>query len=323
MVRNAAKITVANKTLCMKVLCVRLVVYAICFSICYFLAKATIFPLLQSQEVSNVLNTIREIIGKFFTSDPSTFEAAMSSVNETLTANVNSLTALFQQKVVGIVWSVVGVIIVTLILSFLLGVFDYTVGVLINEHMSSLQHASFFTTLFENFISACSYGLYRLISLLIYNLVMYSIVGAISILLLYLIDFIALPLIVFMVILVVVLRQTYAGQTLPNMVCGKMKVTKALKANFKNVKGTQVVERFISYLFLGIVTFSLTVLGAASTFYVSLIITIPFSAVIYSAVKFVDYYSRNSMRYYITYDQIVTPKELRENDEQLLNKMEL
>ena len=37
----------------------------------------------------------------------------------------------------------------------------------------------------------------------------------------------------------------------------------------------------------------------------------------------VDYFTINKMKYFIDYDNIIVPKELRENDEQLLNKVEI
>ena len=323
MIRNSAKITFANKTLCFKVFIFRAIVYAICFTICYFLAKATIFPILQSEEVSAVFDTLRGIVGNFFTANPNAYDTIINTVNIELEQEVKAVIALINSKMSGIVWSVVGVIVVSLVLTFLLGVFDYTVGVLVNDHMSTLQHAGFLSTMFEYFANACQYGLYRLIALLLYNGVMYTIVLALGVLLLYFIDFFALPIIVFLMILVVVLRQTFAGQTLPNMVCGKMSVFNAFIENFKNNNNHDVTERFMSYLILSILMFSITVLGGVSTFYVALILIVPFNAVIYSTIKFVDYYNRNGKKYYVTFDYIVIPKELRDNDEQLLNKVDI
>ena len=323
MIRNAVKVTLTNKKLCVKVLCFRFITYIIFSVICYFLARATIFPLLQSSELSAVFDTLRGIVDKFFNSNPEVYDSIISTVNTELRTNVFNFLNLVSGELSGIIWSIIGVILTSLVLTFILGVFDYTVGVLVNEHMSSLQHAGFLSTLFENFVPACKYGIYRLTALLLYNVIAYALVSALSVLLLYLIDFFALPIVLLLIISVIVLRQTFAGQTMPNMVVGKMSVWKAFAENFKNLKQQNVTERFISYLTLGLVMLSITVLGAISTFYVSLIITVPLSAVIYNAVKFVDYYDRNNMRYFITYDEIVTPKELRENDEQLLNKVDI
>ena len=41
------------------------------------------------------------------------------------------------------------------------------------------------------------------------------------------------------------------------------------------------------------------------------------------AARFVDYYTIKRKKYFITYDDIVIPKELRTDGEQLLNKVDI
>ena len=41
------------------------------------------------------------------------------------------------------------------------------------------------------------------------------------------------------------------------------------------------------------------------------------------AVRFVDYYTVNVKKYYVTFDNIVIPKELRTKGEQLLNQVDI
>lgn len=323
MIRNAAKITFANKSLCFKVLNFRLIVYAICFVICFFLARASIIPIIKSDEVADLFETLRGFVSDFLNATPSDIGNVMSTVNVQLGENLSALLKLISSQMGVIIGSIIGIVVVYLVEVFLLGMFDYTVGVIINGHMSSFQHAKFFNTLFENFSSACSYGLYRMIALFTYNLVMYSLMVGFGVGLFYLIDFLALPFIVLFFILIIVIRQTFAGQTLPNMICGEMSVFNAFKANFKNLNKNQLSERFMSYSMLGIIMFAVIVATAAATFNVALLLTVPFNAVIYSAIKFVDYYQMNGKKYYVTYDDIVIPKELRDNDEQLLNKVDI
>lgn len=323
MIRNSAKITFANKSLCFKVLFCRVIIYVICFTICYFLAKATILPIIKSSEVSAVFDTLRIVVDKFFSSNPETVDVVMSTVNVELTNELKAVNDLVLSKIGGIVGSIIGVILMLLVLTFVLGVIDYTVGVLVNDYMSSLKQSNFLNTMFENFANACKYGIYRLVALLLYNVIMYSLVLALSLLLVYLIDFLALPIAVLLFILVNVNRQALAGQTLPNMICGEMATFKAFIQNFKQIDKGALKERFMSYFILGVVMFAVNVISGISTFYVALLLTIPFSAVIYSVIKFVDYYQRNNKKYYVTYDDIVIPKNLRDNDEQLLNKVDL
>ena len=41
------------------------------------------------------------------------------------------------------------------------------------------------------------------------------------------------------------------------------------------------------------------------------------------AMRLVDYYIIHVKKYFIDYDNIFIPKDLRENDEQLLNKVDI
>lgn len=323
MIRNSVKISYCNKSLCFKVLFFRIIVYAIAFLICYFLAKATILPIIKSDEAVDVVDTLRLFVYKFFSSNPDDVEFAITSVNTELNESLAAFLKLIKSQAGGIIGSAIGVMVTLLVITFVLGVVDYAVGVLINNHMSSMRHASFFSAMFENFSNACKYGIYRLIALFVYNVVTYAIIISLGVLLFYLIDFFALPIIVLLLVLAIVNRQALAGQTLPNMICGGETPWQAFKSNFKNVKKSELCERYMSYFILCVSTFAITVLSGIATFYVALLLTIPFSAVVFSTIKFVDYYQRNNKKYYITYDDIVIPKNLRDNDENLLNKVDL
>ena len=48
-----------------------------------------------------------------------------------------------------------------------------------------------------------------------------------------------------------------------------------------------------------------------------------FCALMIVAMRLVDYYIIHVKKYFIDYDNIIIPKELRENDEQLLNKVDI
>ena len=73
----------------------RAIVYAICFTICYFLAKATIFPILQSEEVSAVFDTLRGIVGNFFTANPNAYDTITNTVNIELEQEILKCQVLF------------------------------------------------------------------------------------------------------------------------------------------------------------------------------------------------------------------------------------
>ena len=118
-------------------------------------------------------------------------------------------------------------------------------------------------------------------------------------------------------------RLMIVGMLPPKMVCEKMTAAQAFKDSFKSLSFKIMLERFISYFVLRLIMIAVTILCALSTFYVSLIITIPLFSVSYMAVRFVDYYTVHHKKYYITFDEIVIPKEHRTKEEQLLNQVDI
>lgn len=317
MVRKAFRITLADKSLCYKTLLSRAIVYAICFTAIYFIGRASILPILKSDEISALFEALRINVSDIL-KDPKSSEA-VSEVRTAYHAFLNLLKA----RMSGFIWSAVGIVGVVQVFKFLLGIFDYTVGVLLNDHMQTLRHAPFFYTLFEHFSESVRYGLYRMIALLAYHTVSFLAVYLIVYLMFKVVGVFVIPLAIFLIILVVVIRQTFAGQTLPIMIIEKKSAFQSFKENFIRYRVDYAKERFFSYMVLSIVSFSVSAALAQASLGVASIVTTPIIMVTFSAVKFVDYYMVHSKKFFITYDEIYVPKELRAGDEQLLNKVDL
>ena len=87
------------------------------------------------------------------------------------------------------------------------------------------------------------------------------------------------------------------------------------RKNFLRMMSTYFTTSVV-FLYLG-VTVPLFTLGIGD------IIFLPFSSLFLVCLKQVDYFVNNKKKYFIDYDTIVVPKELRENDEQLLSDVEI
>ena len=317
MVRKAFRITLADKSLCYKTLLSRAIVYAICFTAIYFIGRASILPILKSDEISALFKALMLNVFDFLMVSGSS--EAVSDVRTAYHAFLNLLKA----RMSGFIWSAVGIVGVVQVFKFLLGIIDYTVCVLLNDHMQTLRHAPFFYTLFEHFSESVRYGLYRMVALLAYHTVAFFTVYLIVYLLFKVIGVFVIPLAIFLIILVVFIRQTFAGQTLPIMIIEKKSAFQSFKENFIRYRVDYAKERFFSYMVLSIVSFSVSAALAQASLGVASIVTTPIIMVTFSAVKFVDYYMVHSKKFFITYDEIYVPKELRAGDEQLLNKVDL
>lgn len=219
---------------------------------------------------------------------------------------------------------VFGMICVYLVCDLLLGICDFTIGAIINLHMSSMHHSRFIGAYIGNFSKAIISKLVCMAIYLVYDLVamplLYFLVLITS-------DFMGVLVISVGVLLYLFARSlitTEIEYMMPKIIIDNNSVWNALTNCVKEKGSTadfwsRLTVFFVIYVF----TLSINVLMVITTFGVGLIITFPLSAVLSVSIRFVDYYSLIRRKYYVTFDNIVVPKELRENDENLLNSVEI
>ena len=166
-VLNGVKIAMTNKALCYKMLLCMVVVYGLLlFPLILFLSMA-FGPFFVGETFTNLLDSTRMILKNFIlmeTIDGTAYKENVFNVVSSL------FTYVFSIKSTLLIYFICGLLIYQLI-KFLSSVCDYVFAVNISEHMSSIHHQGFFTTLLENFFKACKYAGYRTVVLLFYNLI--------------------------------------------------------------------------------------------------------------------------------------------------------
>ena len=118
------------------------------------------------------------------------------------------------------------------------------------------------------------------------------------------------------------LYSTCLSQVMSNMLVGNMKVKEAFKKGILPKKN-YFWKMFAAYL---VVLVGFTYIATTTAFFtlgVGTVLAMAFFTVLMATMRQVDYFTINKMKYFIDYDNIIVPKELRENDEQLLNKVEI
>ena len=176
--------------------------------------------------------------------------------------------------------------------------------------------------MFENLKKIVVYQLIDAVLAIVY----YSIVGAIEYFLVgYLISY--APAVVLFVgacvlVFAATLYSTCLSQVMTNMIIGGMGVKAAFaKGLFPQRK--YFWKMFAAYLSVIIAYVYLAVSSIVFTFGVGTVLVSSFCALMIVAMRLVDYYIIHVKKYFIDYDNIIIPKELRENDEQLLNKVDI
>ncbi len=319
-ITNAIKIAMANKFLCCKTLLYKAVIVFLCVLSLSLFASIVINPILNSEEVSNILDTMRQIVKDFLLMNPKTDGSAYS---EALKSSFNVLLDFIKNMTGEIFWVSLAMVVIVYLTVFLLGLADYSIGVNVNEHMTSILHAGFFGTLFDNFKKASIYSLYRTLLLFVYNSIVFSVVAVVVIYTSKWFGLYTITVIFFIFFVSNALRYAFTGLVLPKMVCENKGVITAFKESIKPSEFSQFASRFLSYLLMSITAYVISCLSSLITFNVALIVVIPLSSVAFTSLRFIDYYAINQKKYYVTYDEIVVPKQLRENDEHLLNKVDI
>lgn len=318
-VTNGIKIAMANKPLCYKMLFSRTIITLLAYALCILFANIVIMNIVKSSEIKDVLLFARNLVKDFIMMS----EVDNSILSEELHVHISEILAMLKEMSGEIVLYAVLIILVIQIAKFFIGICDYVIAVNVNEHMSSMRHAEFFTTLIEHLSPAIRYAVYCVVSLFFYNLFIISVSFTLFVLLIKYLGFFTLTILILFIVCADAFRLTYVGLIPAKMVCEGYGARKAFRDSFKGLTFKEMRERFISYFVMRLIHISATVICALSTVFVSLIVTIPLFSVAYMSVRFVDYYTVNHKKYYLTFDEIVIPKELRNKGEQLLNKVDI
>ncbi|MBO5926714.1 MAG: hypothetical protein J6Q38_04080 [Clostridia bacterium] len=318
-ISHGIKISTANKTLWFKTMIAKLAVIFIFIAIIYSVATAVIKPILESLELKNLVACVREIVSDFIVvNNDDMSENGVIFKDATL-----ALLSFIQSRTASFIWAGVGIVILIQVAKFILSMFDYVIGVNINEHMSSMLHAGFFGTLFENFKPAICYAGFRTLLIFGYNIITCGLLVTLFVVFVDSLGILSLTVVLLLLFVLIALRLMVSGLILPIMICENVGVIVAVKESFKYYQAQDMFNRFLAYFITSFCVYVVIFVAGVVSFNVGYILLVPFASIIFKTLRFVDYYTIKSKKYYITFDEIVIPKELRQNDEQLLNKVDI
>lgn len=210
-----------------------------------------------------------------------------------------------------------------ILLSYVIGVLnnfaDSSIVDILNNHMSILSREGFFGSFVRNFVLAITYGLlYTLFNLLFLSISL-GLAYLIITKLYATISFFAIPLAIIVFVLLTSLKQTIISQILPYAVTNHCNVLKAIK----NINIKQAFTTYSSYILAYSLIFYVNITAGILTLGAGLMLTLPLSFILLDILGLTSFYEINKMKYYITYDVKCIPKELRDNEENLLNEMNI
>ena len=301
-----------------KILLYRLIVLAIVVLIGFACLYGNFNEILLESKVGDLLSSGWNVLKSVFTTLDN---AEMQEMRAVFAENLSVCQASFAANMSKIYVLIIVIAVLYLVGAFFMGLSNYAIGELTNDHMSSMSHPSFIVSLFKNFGKACLFSVVDVLFSLLFFLAGFGVS-----LLIFLFAFENMPLVAvslsaLVLILVLSLKLTFLSGFMPAMIADRLPLGKALKKSF------EIPERQFGRLYSGYLVYCLVILYinlsfTIFTFFVGLILTLPLTFFFLVNMQFVNYYTIEKKKYYVTYDEKIIPKEYRE-EERILKDMDL
>lgn len=313
---NAFKIAIGNFGLVFKNILYKTIIFALFATAVWFTLNISLTPFIE--QLKPVLQDVAEIIKALLRG-----QSGVSATNSSnLTAHFNEFLAYISANVGSIVIAALICVLIVYLYRFFAGLSDCTLMILVDGHMSSLSHRGYLGVMFENLKKIVVYQLIDAVLAIVY----YAVVFFVEFILFKFLAPYLTVIVVFLGVCILVfsvgIYSSCLSQVMANMIVGGLGVKQAFikglhpgkKYFWRMFSAYLSVNLIYVYLFISMGVFTL---GAGS------VLIAAFFTLMTVCMRLIDYYTINVKRYFIDYDNIVVPKELRENDEQLLNDVEI
>lgn len=311
---NAFKIAVNNFSLVFKDVLYKVIVFSILGAILGLILKINLKPFFE--RLTPVIKDFTDILTSIMKNGD------YSEIAASLKTNLASLKDYFANHI-GNLFLLTGISVLFVFLyRFFSGVSDCTVLILVNGYMGTLSHRGYIGVMLENLKKIVVYQLIDALISIVYFFLVVLVDGVLLRAMIGTLPLVAVFLCAAITFFAGALYSTCLSQVMSNMLVGNMKVKESFKKGILPKKN-YFWKMFAAYLVALVGFMYLATTTAVFTLGVGTVIVMAFFTVIMASMRQVDYFTINKMKYFIDYDNIIVPKELRENDEQLLNKIEI
>lgn len=311
---NAFKIAVNNFSLVFKDILYKVIVFSILGAILGLILKINLKPFFE--RLTPVIKDFTDILTSIMKNGD------YSEIAESLKTHLYELKDYFSIHV-GNLFLLTGICVLFVFLyRFFSGVSDCTVLILVNGYMGTLSHRGYIGVMLENLKKIVVYQLIDALISIVYFFLIVLVDGVLLRAMIGTLPLVAVFLCAAITFSAGALYSTCLSQVMSNMLVGNMKVKESFKKGILPKKN-YFWKMFAAYLVALVGFMYLATTTAVFTLGVGTVIVMAFFTVIMASMRQVDYFTINKMKYFIDYDNIIVPKELRENDEQLLNKIEI
>lgn len=315
--KNSVSLLTSNFSNTYKIMLYRIIVSIITLSLCAALILPNTMYIFKSAQLKELAGTF----GEFFKDLAASKDVTV--YGEIFNSRLNALFSLIYSRMLNLVMTFVWAFVILIVYSFLNGLSNFAFGGVINDHMSTLSHIGFTRCMIRNLKKACLYELVFVSLKIVYYVVAGLLIFYLFTFLLSFLSLFALTITVALMFGLSAFKQTVLGCFMPAMVTDDLGIKKSFNKSFKIAFSKKRFWKIFSgYLVASILITVVNIVFALFTFGTALFLTIPLSYMLLVAISFVNYYAYENKKYYINYDNIVVPKQLRE-EEKYLNEMDI
>ncbi len=301
--RNSILLLIQNFKNVYRILAYKLIILLIGSALTSAFLIPGLIEIFDSAQFAALSESVKEFFLAFFPSDGNT--GALVAAKDALLGDNGTLEqfiAFVASKATGIVWTIVGCVIVYLLQHFADTLCYFSIGGLLNDKMATYAESSFSSVYVTNLGKASLYSLVYVPSVFLFDVL----TGLLCILLLTSVNIIlALFLSLTVIVACQACKLTFTGMWLPSLVTDDKKLKEAIFQRSAEEK-KQWPRVFATYVTTVYAIIIVNVIGAISTFGSALLITVPASYFMLICVQFVNYYTLKGKKYFITYDSIET-----------------
>lgn len=302
--RNTIRLLLSNFSNVWKVLVYYIICIALTIAVCFTVAN----PIISKLSEAGVFESLGNLINSLLNSAPTTNVCSLNQIIDTSWQVLATNIQFRFNYVFLIVWLV-------FVFPFTLDLAQLALGEVFYGFMTSQVKYGFTGRYIKNISKSLLYTLVRYFVMLVFNVgTILLFVGIIKLIALRTIGNIFLSVFVFAFTLCfIALKHTLFSCWMPAIAVLDGGVIKSLKQNFKCVfnKFPSIYSNFLS---LVLTAFVINAIFGVFTFTVSIVVTLPLTAVVFVICQMVSYFSSQGMRFYVYQDVFISPKRVEEQD---------
>lgn len=302
--RNSTRLLIENFKNVYKILLYKIAIAVVATALSCALLLPNLWDIVHSAEVTNLIDLVKDFLRALVTGD-SQFLAGFQEQFKTLGT---ALLKLLDSKMSRIVWSVVGCGVIYLMERFLDTLCYFSIGSILNDRMATYAETPFAAAYIKNLGKASIYSIVYVPVVFLFDVMT---IGLCYFLFFYLLAFNVLASLFFSMTFIVLcqaLKLTITSMWLPAMAADNMSIGQAMRFGDKQQK-KQWKKVFSTYVATIYIVIIINVIGAVCTFGSALLLTVPASFMLFICEQFVNYYTVQGKRYFITYDRIAINRD--------------